>query len=179
MRAARSIFLVGPMGAGKSTIGRCLADRLHWDFSDCDQEIERRTGATVAVIFAVEGEAGFRHWEAAVLADLTARPHLVLATGGGAVLTASNRALLKERGRTVYLQADCATLWERVRKDRGRPLLQTDDPQSRIVSLYQEREPLYREVADLIVSTDRRSPQSAARIIACGLRNLARANAHA
>jgi len=174
MRATEGIFLVGPMGAGKSTIGRYLAERLNRDFCDSDHEIERRTGASVALIFAVEGEAGFRRWEAAVLEELTARPNLVLATGGGAILTTANRALLKARGKTVYLRADCATLWERVRKDRNRPLLQTDNPRARIETLYHEREPLYCEAADLIVDTQRRSPQSAARLIACGLRRLAR-----
>ncbi|MHB8254639.1 MAG: shikimate kinase [Acidiferrobacter sp.] len=174
MRASEGIFLVGPMGAGKSTIGRYLAEYLGRDFCDCDHEIEQRTGASVALIFAVEGEAGFRRWEAAVLEELTARPHLVLATGGGAVLAQANRALLRSRGKTIYLQADCATLWERVRKDRNRPLLQTENPRARVETLYHEREPLYREVADLIVDTQKRSPQSAARLIACGLRKLAR-----
>ena len=174
MRALEGIFLVGPMGAGKSTIGRYLAERLGREFCDCDHEIECRTGASVSLIFAVEGEAGFRRWETAILEELTARPNLVVATGGGAVLAEVNRALLRARGKTVYLQADCATLWERVRKDRNRPLLQTDNPRARIETLFHEREPLYREVADLIVDTQRRSPQSAARLIACGLRELAR-----
>ncbi|HUW98009.1 MAG TPA: shikimate kinase [Acidiferrobacter sp.] len=174
MRALEGVFLVGPMGAGKSTIGRYLAECLEREFCDCDHEIEQRTGASVGLIFAVEGEAGFRRWEAAVLAELAVRPNLVLATGGGAILAPANRALLKAHGKTVYLHADCATLWGRVRKDRNRPLLQTDDPRARIETLYHEREPLYREAADLIVDTQRRSPQSVARLIACGLRKLAR-----
>jgi len=162
------------MGAGKSTIGRCLAERLGRDFCDCDHEIEARTGASVSLIFAVEGEAGFRRWETAVLQDLTARPHVVLATGGGAVLAQANRELLKARGQVVYLHADCHTLWERVRKDRSRPLLQTEDPRARIEALYAAREPLYRDLADLIIDTERRSPQMAAHLIVCGLRRVSR-----
>lgn len=179
MRALDGIFLVGPMGAGKSTIGRYLAERLHREFCDCDHEIERRTGASVSLIFAVEGEAGFRRWESAILEELTARRNIVLATGGGAVVAPANRTLLKARGKVVYLEADCATLWERVRKDRSRPLLQTDNPRARVESLYREREGLYREAADLIVATDTRSPQSVARLIACGLRKLARVDSDA
>ena len=174
MRATWGIFLVGPMGVGKSTIGRHLADYLGREFYDSDHEIESRTGASVSLIFAVEGEAGFRRWETAVLEDLTSRPNLVLATGGGAILAEANRALLKARGKIIYLHADCATLWERVRKDRNRPLLQTDNPRLRLEALYHEREGLYREVADLIVDTQGRSPHSAARLIACGLRKLNR-----
>ena len=175
MRAGEAgIFLVGPMGAGKSTIGRCLADRLGRVFCDSDHEIERRTGASVPLIFAVEGEAGFRRWEALVLEDLVARPNVVLATGGGAVLAPHNRELLKAHGTTVYLHADPHTLWERVRRDRHRPLLQTEDPEARVAALLREREPIYREVADLIVDTDRRPPHVAARVIACGLKRISR-----
>ncbi len=168
------IFLVGPMGAGKSTIGRCLADRLGREFCDTDHEIERRTGASVSLIFAVEGEAGFRRWESLVLQDLAERSRVVVATGGGAILAPANRALLKAHGKTVYLHADGATLWERVRRDRHRPLLQTVDPQARVEALLREREPLYREVADLIIDTDRRSPAMAARLIVCGLKRVSR-----
>ncbi len=172
MDARGGIFLIGPMGVGKSTIGRRLAADLGRTFCDCDQEIERRTGANITLIFAVEGEDGFRRRESAMLEELTARPGIVLATGGGAILAEGNRRLLKARGAVVYLEADCATLWERVRKDRGRPLLKTDDPRARLETLYHEREPLYRALADLIVGTHRRSPQAAARLIACGLRTL-------
>ena len=180
MRAGdERIFLVGPMGAGKSTIGRCLAERLGREFCDCDQEIERRTGASVSLIFAVEGEAGFRRWEALVLEDLVCRPNVVLATGGGAVLAPANRALLKAHGKTVYLHADWQTLWERVRRDRHRPLLHAEDPQARVVALMRERDPLYREVADLIVDTDRRAPHVAARLIVCGLKRVSGVDAEA
>lgn len=164
------------MGVGKSTIGHQLANDMGREFCDSDHEIEARTGASVSLIFAIEGEAGFRRWETIVLEDLTSRPNLVLATGGGAILAEANRVLLKTRGKTVYLHADCATLWERVRKDRNRPLLQTDNPRLRLETLYHEREAIYREVADLIVDTQGRSPQSAARLIACGLRKLNRAD---
>ncbi len=175
MRAGEEgIFLVGPMGAGKSTIGRCLAERLGRVFYDSDHEIERRTGASVPLIFAVEGEAGFRRWETLVLEDLVTRPNIVLATGGGAILAPGNRALLKAHGKTVYLHADWRTLWERVRRDRQRPLLQTDDPQARIMALLAERDPLYREAADLIVDTDQRAPHVAARVIVCGLKRISR-----
>lgn len=174
MRAPWGIFLVGPMGVGKSTIGRHLADSLGREFCDSDHEIELRTGASISLIFAVEGEAGFRRRETMVLEDLTNRPNLVLATGGGAILAEANRAVLKARGKIIYLHADCATLWERVRKDRNRPLLQTDNPRLRLETLYHQRETLYREVADLIVDTQGRSPQSAARLIVCGLRKLNR-----
>ncbi len=175
MRAGEAgIFLVGPMGAGKSTIGRYLADRLGRVFCDSDHEIERRTGASVPLIFAVEGEVGFRRWEALVLEDLVARPNVVLATGGGAVLALRNRELMKAHGTIVYLHADPHTLWERVRRDRHRPLLQAEDPEARVAALMREREPLYRELADLIVDTDRRPPHIAARLIACGLKRISR-----
>lgn len=172
MSARGTIFLVGPMGVGKSTIGRALAERLGHEFCDSDHEIERRTGATIALIFAIEGEAGFRRRESAVLAELAAGRDRVVATGGGAVVAAANRSLLRERGCTVYLEASPAVLWERVRRDRTRPLLQTDNPRAQVEALCRERDGLYREVADLIINTEHRSPRSAARLIACGLRDL-------
>ncbi|MHB1565812.1 MAG: shikimate kinase [Acidiferrobacter sp.] len=172
MSAFGTIFLVGPMGVGKSTIGRALAEHLGQEFCDSDHEIERRTGATIALIFAVEGEAGFRRRESAVLAELAAGPHRVVATGGGAVIAPANRALLREQGCTVYLEASPAVLWERLRRDRSRPLLQTEDPRAQVEALCRERDAFYREVADLIINTERRSPHSTARVIACGLRNL-------
>ncbi len=179
MKARTGIFLVGPMGAGKSTIGRVLAARLGREFWDCDHEIEKRTGASIPLIFAVEGEPGFRRWESLVLADLASHPNIVLATGGGAVLASANREVLKTHGCVVYLQTSTDTLWQRLHRDRGRPLLQTEDPRARVEALATERDPLYREVADLIVSTDHRTPQAVARTIALGLRNLARAHTDA
>ena len=148
-----NIFLVGLMGAGKTSVGKLLARRLGKDFHDCDQEIERATGVKIQVIFEIEGEAGFRAREAKMLAELTARRDIVLATGGGAVLSADNRRLLAECGVVVYLRAAAPELWSRTRHDKKRPLLKTADPQARLEQLFAERDPLYREVADIIVDT--------------------------
>lgn len=147
------IFLVGPMGAGKTTIGRRLAKSLRRRFIDSDQEIERRTGASVALIFDVEGEAGFRAREKRIIDELTGLDDVVLATGGGAVLAVENRAALSERGFVVYLHAEIDQLVERTRRDANRPLLDTEDPATRLRELMERREPLYREVADLIIDT--------------------------
>jgi len=153
MSSAKNIFLVGLMGAGKTTIGRQLAQALGKEFIDSDHEIEARTGVNIPLIFELEGEGGFREREAAMLDELTGRENVVLATGGGAVLREENRYRLKQRGTVVYLQADVEQLLERTRKDKNRPLLQTDDPESRLTRLLQEREPLYLELADLVVNT--------------------------
>jgi shikimate kinase len=155
MMHAGNLFLVGMMGAGKTTIGRLLARRMKRAFLDSDQEIEQRCGVPVPVIFDIEGEPGFRAREAQVIADLTAREGLVLATGGGAVLDAESRKRLATRGTVVYLHAAPADLYERVRHDRNRPLLATADPLAKLESLYAERDPLYREIADLVVDTGR------------------------
>lgn len=149
-----SLFLVGPMGAGKSTVGRLLAERLGFDFHDSDHEIEARTGATIPMIFDIEGEAGFRRREAQVIDELTQKPNIVLATGGGAVLRADNRKHLRSRGFVIYLHSDVDNLFERVRHDRKRPLLQNDDPKGTLAEILRQREPLYREVADLVVQTE-------------------------
>lgn len=151
-----NIFLIGPMGAGKTTIGRALAEALGLEFLDSDQEIERRCGCDIPWIFDVEGEAGFRRREREVIEELTAREGIVLATGGGAVLSPENRARLRERGRVIYLEAPLDALVERTARDRNRPLLQTEDPAARLAAILAEREPLYRESADLVVGTDRR-----------------------
>lgn len=148
-----NIFLVGLMGAGKTSVGRLLARRLGKAFYDCDHEIERITGVKVAVIFEIEGEAGFRSREARTLAELVRRKDIVLATGGGAVLSAENRKLLAGNGIVVYLRAAAADLWNRARHDKNRPLLRTADPLARLQQLYDERDPLYREVADITVDT--------------------------
>ncbi len=148
-----NIFLVGLMGAGKTSVGKLLARRLGKIFCDCDHEIERATGVKVAVIFEIEGEAGFRAREEKVLAELAGRRDIVLATGGGAVLSAENRKRLSENGVVVYLRAAAADLWARTRHDKNRPLLNTADPLSRLQQLYDERDPLYREVADIVVDT--------------------------
>jgi shikimate kinase len=143
------------MGAGKTTVGRRLARRLGWDFVDADRELEARLGVGVPTIFELEGEAGFRRREAALLEELTQRRLIVLATGGGAVLDASTRQALCARGRVVYLRASVGDLWHRLRRDRQRPLLQTPDPRGRIEQLVSARDPLYREVADAVVDTGR------------------------
>ncbi len=155
MKSTSNIFLVGMMGAGKTTVGRQLAQRLGKSFVDADQDIEQRTGVAVKVIFEIEGEAGFRKRESEALDRLTAMSDLVLATGGGAVLDARNRQWLSERGYVIYLHAQARDLWMRTRNDKTRPLLQTDDPRARIQSLYDVRDPLYRQVADLVVDTGR------------------------
>lgn len=148
-----NIYLIGMMGAGKTSVGRVLAKRMGRDFLDSDHEIEARTGVRIPVIFEIEGEAGFRRREADVLRELVKMPNLVLATGGGVVLDAANRALLKDSGVVIYLRANPRDLWLRTRHDRNRPLLQTADPLARLESLHQLRDPLYRETAHLIVDT--------------------------
>lgn len=172
MNPPGSVFLVGPMGVGKSTIGRRLAALLQRRFVDSDHEIERRTGARIPLIFEIEGEDGFRRREAAVIAELSAAPDTVMATGGGAVLNEGTRALLRSRGTVVYLHADLEVLVERTCRDRNRPLLQTDDPRTRLEQIMREREPLYRAVADIIVDTSARNPDRVAREIITRFKSL-------
>ena len=157
MKVPNNIFLVGPMGAGKSTVGRQLAKTLNLEFADCDREIEERTGVTIAVIFEVEGENGFRKRERAMIEQLTEREGIVLATGGGVILDEANRSRLRTRGFAIYLDAPIDLLVERTARDRQRPLLQTDDPKAKLIALVTERAPLYRQVADMVVKTDRRT----------------------
>ena len=157
MNPSQNLYLVGMMGAGKTTVGRQLARRLGKTFIDSDQDIESRTGVRIPVIFEIEGEEGFRRREADSIEALTQQEGIVLATGGGAVLLPGNRERLAARGFVVYLHAKPRDLWMRTRHDKGRPLLQTDDPRARIEQLYQFRDPLYREVADLVVDTGRQS----------------------
>jgi shikimate kinase len=154
---AGNIFLVGLMGAGKTTVGRLLARRLKLRFFDTDVEIERRCGVKIPVIFEIEGEAGFRLREQQVIAELTALEGIVLATGGGAVLAADSRRHLAARGTVVYLNARAEDLYLRVRHDRNRPLLATADPLTRLRQLHAERDVLYRGVADLVVDTGAQS----------------------
>lgn len=158
--AVDNVILVGPMGAGKSTIGRQLSNVLKKEFKDSDHEIVARTGASIPLIFEIEGEAGFRKREAAMIDELTAKHNLVLATGGGAVLDENNRQLLRQRGVVIYLYASLDQLFERTRRDRNRPLLQTENPRARLEQLMAERDPIYREVADMVVHTDDRSIRS-------------------
>jgi shikimate kinase len=152
-KSASRIFLVGPMGAGKTTIGKKLARALRLRFVDCDQEIEQRTGATIPLIFDIEGEAGFRTREKRVIDDLTRDDDIVVATGGGAVLDPDSRLALKERGFVIYLHAPLEHLLARTRGDTNRPLLKAGDRVKKMQELLTAREPLYREVADLIVDT--------------------------
>jgi shikimate kinase len=152
-----SIFLVGMMGAGKTSVGRVLAKRLQKSFYDSDQVIEDRTGVKIPVIFEIEGEAGFRVRESAVIDELTAQHEAVLATGGGAVLIDANRDRLRSRGTVVYLRATVRDLLNRTRHDKNRPLLQAVDPRARLTELYEKRDPLYREVAHLTIDTGNQS----------------------
>ena len=163
MRQGENIYLVGLMGAGKTTVGRLLARRLKLRFLDSDQEIERRCGVKIPLIFEIEGEAGFRGREAQAIAELTALDGVVLATGGGAVLLDENRKRLAARGTVVYLRASPEELYKRVHYDRNRPLLATGDPLARLRALYAERDSLYRGVADLVVDTGSQSVQALAR----------------
>lgn len=150
-----SIFLVGMMGSGKSTVGRRLAAALGMEFVDADKEIETRCGVPISTIFELEGEDGFRRREAALIDELTRRPGLVLATGGGAVLLDENRQHLRERGIVVYLKASVPDLWQRLRHDKVRPLLRAPDPRRRISELLEARDPLYQACAHLTVTTGR------------------------
>lgn len=152
-----NLMLVGMMGSGKTTIGRALAMHLGKVFVDSDEEIQQRTGVTITHIFDIEGEAGFRQREAAAIRDLVGRDNMVLATGGGAVLAEQNRALLKQNGIVIYLKASVHDLWQRTRHDRSRPLLQAADPRAMLTELHHQRDPLYQEVADIVVQTGRQS----------------------
>ena len=162
MAEKRNIFLVGPMGAGKSTIGRHLADELHLEFFDSDQEIERRTGADIAWIFDLEGEDGFRKREENVINDLTDKQGIVLATGGGSIVTKAVRNRLSARGIVVYLQTTIDKQVARTQRDKRRPLLQNEDPEKVLRELAETRNPLYEEVADYIVDTDDQSARAVA-----------------
>ena len=155
-----NVYLVGLMGAGKTTIGRSLAKRLHLEFIDTDREIEARTGVTIPTIFEIEGEEGFRKREAQIIADLARLPGRIIATGGGIVLREENRARLIASGFVVYLNVPPQTLWERTRNDRNRPLLQVADPLGKLSELHEQRDAYYREVADLIIDSSRINAQS-------------------
>lgn len=152
-----NLMLVGMMGSGKTTIGRALAMHLGKVFVDSDEEIQQRTGVTITHIFDIEGEAGFRQREAAAIRDLVGRDNLVLATGGGAVLAEQNRTMLKQNGIVIYLKASVHDLWQRTRHDRSRPLLQAVDPRAKLTELHHQRDPLYQEVADIVIQTGRQS----------------------
>lgn len=155
-----AIFLIGMMGAGKSTVGRLLANQLHFDFVDADRELEVRSGVPIPTIFEIEGEAGFRRREAALLDELTQRQRVVLATGGGAILDPGTRDALKKRGLVIYLRASLDEILRRTRHDRSRPLLRSaDDPRARIDELLAQREPLYAATADLVFQSAASNPR--------------------
>ncbi|WP_275098179.1 shikimate kinase AroK [Sedimenticola hydrogenitrophicus] len=170
MNHPNNIFLIGPMGAGKSTIGRQVAALLGLDFDDTDHEIQRRTGVDIPTIFDYEGEAGFRKRESAVIDDLTQLGGLVLATGGGSILDPDNRRNLSSRGFVVYLYCSPEQQFERTLRDRSRPLLQTEDPLGTLQALMAERDPLYRETADIVVTSEKRSASAVANEIVRKLR---------
>jgi shikimate kinase len=154
MKTPGSLFLTGPMGAGKSTIGRQLSKQLRMVFYDSDREIENRTGVDIPLIFELEGEQGFRKRERLIIDELTRLPDIVLATGGGAILDPESRGHLAERGLVIYLHASVTQQLARTRHDRNRPLLQTENPRQRLEELLRVRDPLYREIADLVIDTD-------------------------
>ena len=165
MKMTDNLFLIGLMGAGKSTIGKQLARELDKDFLDSDSEIENRTGVSIDVIFDIEGEQGFRRRETGMLRELVEKRGIVLATGGGAVLAAENQQLLKGNGWIIYLRAAAEHLAGRVRLDRRRPLLQSGDKLAKIRDLLAQREPIYRQLADTVVETNNRSVPSVVREI--------------
>ncbi len=157
MKRPNNIFLIGPMGTGKTTIGRHLASALGMEFEDSDAEIQRRTGVDIPLIFELEGEVGFRKRERKVIEQLTAREDLVLATGGGAVLDPDNRRHLTGRGLVIYLHCSPEQQYQRTARDRNRPLLHDGDPRVRLQELMEQRDSLYRQTSDFTVSTERRN----------------------
>lgn len=154
-----NIYLIGPMGAGKSTIGKALAQAASLEFVDSDREIEERTGASIPLIFEIEGEEGFRDREAAMIDELTQRNGIVLATGGGAIMRPENREVLKARGTVVYLHAPVSQQLARTAHDSNRPLLQTEDRAGKLTELMRIREPLYRQIADIVIQTEGQGPR--------------------
>lgn len=176
MKYSGNIFLIGPMGVGKTTIGRVLADLLELEFFDSDREIEASTGADIPWIFDVEGESGFRLRETRMIEQLTEKQNIVLATGGGAVLAQENREWLGERGIVVYLKASINQQLERTGRDKSRPLLQTPDPEKKIRELMKIRDPLYCEIADIVIETNRRNPRAISHDIDRQLKKILRAN---
>ena len=158
-----NLFLVGLMGAGKTTVGKLLAKHLNKRFIDSDHEIEQRTGVKIAVIFELEGEDGFRAREEAIIDELTQHQGVVLATGGGVILREANRQALRSRGTVIYLRASADDLWRRTRNDKNRPLLQTENPRGRLQELLKQRDPLYCETAHLIADTGEQNVQKLVR----------------
>ena len=158
-RASGNIILVGMMGSGKTTVGRLLAKTLSKSFIDSDEEIQKRTGVTIQHIFDVEGEAGFRQRESDIVQELLQRNDIVLATGGGSILDMQSRSVMRENGTVVYLKSSIHDLWQRTRHDRNRPLLKTADPRAKLQELFEQRNPLYTETADIVIHTGKQSVQ--------------------
>jgi shikimate kinase len=165
-----NIFLVGMMGSGKTTLGRALAQRLRKPFADTDRVLVERTGVPVTTIFEIEGEEGFRRRESAVLAELAAGEDQVVATGGGAVLSAGNRAVMRSAGTVIYLRARIDHLWERTRHDTNRPLLATVDPRATLERILEARDPLYRDAAHVVVDTGTQSASTLVSRVVSALR---------
>jgi shikimate kinase len=170
MTAHHNIYLIGPMGSGKTAVGRQLAKLLHLEFRDSDVEVEKRTGVDIPYIFEREGEAGFRERERDAIDALTQLSDVVIATGGGAVLLPENRERLASRGRVVYLKTSVQQQLERTRHGRQRPLLYTDDPEKRLRDLMEQRAPLYESIAEVIVTTDGRNVRAVAEEIVARLK---------
>lgn len=163
MAEKRNIFLIGPMGAGKSTIGRQLAQLLNMDFVDSDQEIEQRAGADISWIFDVEGEDGFRKREERIINELTQRQGIVLSTGGGVIVSKDNRNYLSARGIVIYLETTVEKQYQRTQRDKKRPLLQeVEDPRQVLEELAKIRNPLYEEIADIVLPTDEQNAKAMA-----------------
>jgi shikimate kinase len=161
-RSFDRIFLIGPMGSGKTTVGRQLARRLGMEFLDLDLELQKRCGVEVAVIFEIEGEAGFRDRESALLDELSQRRGLILATGGGSVLRETNRRMLSERGLVVYLQTSVDQQLKRLERDKQRPLLQAPDRRQRLTEMAEARNPIYEECAELVIRSANIAPAAMA-----------------
>lgn len=156
-QAHKNIFLVGPMGAGKTSVGRFLAKQLNMDFLDSDEEIEKRMGVTLTWIYDLEGITGFRYREMKVIDELSLMSNIVLSTGGGCVETPEVREFLRKRGTVIYMEVSLETQLNRLKYDKRRPLLQGENPREVLIKLWEEREPIYEEIADLTVLTDNRS----------------------
>jgi len=165
-RTTQNVFLIGMMGAGKTTVGKLLGHFLDKTFYDSDREIQKRTGVAIPVIFEIEGESGFRKRETEMLAELVKMDNIILATGGGAVLAQENRLLLRNSGTVIYLRAPIDDLWRRTRQDRNRPLLRTADPRAKLAELFAQRDPLYRETAHIVVESGKRSARHLAQLLA-------------
>jgi shikimate kinase len=170
-RSFTNVYLIGPMGSGKTTIGQRLAQRMGVEFLDCDQELEAQTGASVSLIFDVEGEAGFRARETGMLKKLSRRSQVVIATGGGAVTREENRILLRQTGLVVYLRTTVRQQLRRLARDRSRPLLQTKDREDKLARLAEERNPLYENLADIVFPARNRGLDASAEALHQAVRN--------